>query len=218
MDVKIKAKPKVELVNKEIPHLLLPGEVGAVLELTVKDKDGRITGHRIMKSKSFVRQFLQLLWIKCQLLDGSSAPSIVVSTLGDVSSVRNSSYLLAANAAVNDDDYGILVGSGSTAPALGDYALETKIDHGTGAGQLQYSAVTFGAPTSDATTSQFTITRDFANASGGDVVVRELGLAVWALMATYADTYHLVIRDVITPLTVPNGQTLTVNYRIQTTV
>ena len=218
MDAHIKAKPKVDLISKEIPHLLLPGEVGAVLELIVKDKDGRVTEQRIIRSKSFVRQFLQLLWVKCQLLDGSSAPSIVVSTFGDVSSVRNSSYLLAANATVNDDDYGIIVGSGNTPPALSDYALETKIDHGTGAGQLQYSAVTFGAPTSDASTSQFTITRDFANASGGDVVVRELGLAVLAYITTYAETHHLVIRDAITPLTIPNGQTLTVNYRIQTTV
>jgi len=218
MDRQVKTKPKLEVTNDEILHLLVPGEVGAVLELVLKDKDGKITQRRIMKSKSFLRQFLPMLWLKCQLLDGQNAPSILYSTDGDPSSMRNSTLFMACNAPINNDDYGILVGSGATSPTLADYALETLIVHGTGSGQLQYSAVTFGAPSSDATTSQFTITRDFANGSGTDVVVREIGLAVRAYTAPYVDTYHLLIRDVISAITVPNGQTLTVNYRIQTVV
>ena len=60
MDTQVKAKPELEIVNEEqIPNLFVRGEVGAALELIVKDKDGRVTDQRIMKSRSFVRQLLE---------------------------------------------------------------------------------------------------------------------------------------------------------------
>ena len=69
-----------------------------------------------------------------------------------------------------------MVGTGNTAPTINDYNLESKISHGTGAGQLQYGAVTFGEPTCDASSCHFTITRDFSNSSGAEIVVYEIGL------------------------------------------
>jgi len=214
----IKLKPELKIIGKEeIPHLLVPGEVGAVLELTVKDKNGKITEHRVMPSKSFVRQFLELLWI--QAYQVSELVCEDIRTTGNiVEGIPESGILFNSNALVNDDVYGIIVGSGTTAPTISDYALETAIAHGAGAGQLQYSAVTFGAPASDATTSQFTITRDFANASGGAITVNEIGLYVKAYRYNI-DYYFLTIRDVIGGgISVPNGQTLTVNYRPQAVV
>ena len=52
MDVKVKAEPKTEIVK---PKEVEQNEVlTAILELTVKDKDGKVTEHRVLKSESFV--------------------------------------------------------------------------------------------------------------------------------------------------------------------
>lgn len=220
MKAEIKVKPKLEVIKEEIPHLLVPGEMGAVLELTVKDKNGKVTDHRIMKSKSFVRQFLELLWIQSYQI-----PELICYTLRDTSNVlqdiAESGYIFACDALANNDTFGIIVGTGTTAPTIDDYAVGTKIPHGTGVGppvELQYGAVTFGAPASDATTSQFTVTRDFANASGAAATVNEIALYVKGYIYN-SDYYFMAIRDVIAGgISVPDGQTLTVNYREQAVV
>jgi hypothetical protein len=214
----LKAKPQLEVINSEkIPHLLVPGEVGLILELTLKDRDGKVTDHRLMRSKSFVRQFLELLWIQCVQIPEVLTYSVrgTDNTLYDL---FLSGWIFASNAGVGDTSFGTVVGSGTTAPAIDDYKLESIIAHGVGAGQLQYSAVTFGAPASDSTTSQFTITRDFANGSGAAVTVNEVGLYVKGYTYNLAH-YFLAIRDVIAGgISVPDGQTLTINYREQAVV
>ena len=218
MGTEIRAKPELKVIREEeIPHLLIPGEVGAVLELIVSDKGGKITEQRVLKSKSFVRQFLELLWVQANLLHVDSAYSIR-DTGNTLRAIRFSGYLFRAGAGSGVVTYGISVGTGTTAPTINDYVIQTAIAHGTGAGQLQFSAVTFGAPASDSTTSQFTITRNFANGSGGAITVNEIGLYVYALGDGTA-YYFMTIRDVISGgISVPNGQTLTVNYRLQAVV
>lgn len=218
VEAQVKAKPDAKIIKEgEIPHLLVPGEMGAVLELIVKDKDGKVTEKRTLKSKSFVRQFLELLWIQAfNILE--TAPYGVRDTSNVVRNICNSAYSFAANGGPGITTHGIVVGAGTTAPTINDYALVALITHGVASGQLQYSAVTFGAPASDATTSQFTITRDFANASGASITVNEIGLHVKGYI--YNSTYYfLVIRDIVAGgIAVPNGQTLTVNYREQVVV
>jgi len=218
MNSEIKAKSSLNVIEPEkIKPLLLPGEVGATLELTVKDKDGKITEHRgPMRSESFVRQFLELFWI--QALSLGRPTSYDVRDTGNVlQSICCSSYAFAADAGAGDVTLGIIVGTGAVAATIDDFVLGTPIAHGVGGGQLQYGGVAFGAPAADATTSQFTITRDFANGSGGPITVNEIGLYVEGGVWT-ATFEFLAIRDVIGGgILVPNGQTLTVNYRPQAT-
>ncbi|MBA7700468.1 hypothetical protein ES703_109182 [subsurface metagenome] len=213
-------KPELKIIREEeIPHLLVPGEMGAILELTVKDKNGKVTDHRVMRSKSFVRQFLELLWVQAFQIP-YPAPYSVKDTSNTSRNIWGSSRTFGSTAASGDVTHGIIVGTGSTAPTIDDYAIETLIDHDASpptAGRLQYGAVAFGAPASDATTSQFTITRDFANASGGAITVNEIALYVKGYGAT--TYYFMAIRDVIAGgISVPDGQTLTVNYREQAVV
>lgn len=217
----IKLEPELKIIRKEeIPHLLVPGEMGAILELTVKDKDGKVTEHRVMRSKSFVRQFLELLWIQAFQIP-EVAPYNMRDTANALQDICESYSTFAADGGVGVVTHGIIVGTGSTAVTIDNYQIETLIDHDAApptAGRLQYGAVTFGAPASDATISQFTITRDFANASGGAITVNEIALYVkgYKFMTTY---YFMIIRDVIAGgIAVPNGQTLTVNYREQAVV
>jgi len=217
MDRQVKTKPKLEVAKEPIPHSLLPGEIGAVLELTVEDKRGKVTDHRIMRSKSFTRQFLELLWVQAFQIP-EIAPYSVRDTGNILRDICESGFTFAANGDAGNTAQGIIVGTGTTAPTINDYAIETLIAHGVAAGQLQYSAVTFGAPASDATTSQFTITRDFANASGGAITINEIALYV-AGFKYNTSYYFMTIRDVIAGgISVPDGQTLTVNYREQVVI
>ena len=43
--------------NEAIKHLLMPGEVGAILEWEIRDKNGKLANSGFKKSESFVRQF-----------------------------------------------------------------------------------------------------------------------------------------------------------------
>lgn len=226
-DVKLNSAQRIDKVKPD--HIVFePGEIGAVLEITVKKKDGSIREHRVMKSESFVRQFLDLLMMQAAMANELSYHEIrdITNTLRRIAF---SGETFATDAAANDDTYGIMVGTGNTAPTISDYALETKINDGVGAGELQYGGVTYGLPTSSATESHFTITRDFSNASGGDITVEEIGLyvrAMYAWIGDYAERtdsgtefpVFMTIRDVTGGITIPNGETLTVNYRLQAMV
>ena len=62
----IKSKQKAHRLKPD--HVVLePGEMGAILELTVKKKDGTIREHRVQKAESFVRQFLDLLMMQAAM-------------------------------------------------------------------------------------------------------------------------------------------------------
>ncbi len=218
----ITATPGLKVLKPtEIPHLLLPGEMGAVLDWVVTDKDGKITSQGMKRSESFVRQFLELLWIQCfpigeivgyPILDtGNVLRTLVLPTM----------YHWKVGAIIGDITYGLVVGTDATAPTINDYHLGTIILHDAApptAGRMQYGAVAFGAPSADATTSQFTVTRNFANASGGLITVNEIGMYVIGARNTVVYNF-MTIRDVIGGgIAVPNGQTLTINYRPQAVI
>lgn len=229
MDKQIMGKPSIGAVKdlktidpKTIPHVLEEGELGVAIEwMVTNNKTGKVTEHVIKRSESYVIQFLQLL--RAQMVQVSQNNTVEVRDTSNT--LRNIyihpftsalGYLFDVNGAVNTTDFGIVVGTGAVAPTINDYVLGTLIAHGVGAGQLQYSAHTFGAPASDATTSQLTITRNFANGSGGAINVNEVGLYCRAYDGN--ERFFCIIRDVTGGIAVPDGQTLTVNYRPQAVV
>ena len=228
MEAQVKSKTGLTRVRHD-KELMKPGEMGAVLELVVKDKSGKVTERRTMRSESFVRQFLEMLF--CQVAgifyrSGQPySPTVVYAKDigGHKRPVFTSDEIFNAAGGVGNTSMGITVGTGTTLPTMDDYQLEAICGHGSGANQFEYGGVTYGLPTSDATTSHFTITRDFANNSPGLVTVSEIGLYVKAEAVRYGgwteDRYFMVIRDVISGgIDVPVGQTLTVNYREQAVV
>lgn len=201
----------------------IPGQVEAIIELVVTRKDGSVRERRAMKSESFVRQFLDLLMVQ---MDGVPwvQPLDVRDTSNVLRQVTSGKQTFAANAPTGDATFGIVAGTGNTAPTITDYALQAQVAHGVGAGQLQYGNVAYGLPASDATTSSFTITRNFANASGNPITVNEIGLYVKAQEGRFDGSARqtrifMTIRDVLAGgIAVPNGETLTVNYRFQCVV
>ncbi len=198
------------------------GEFGAVLEAAVKGPCGDIRHRLRAKSRSFTKQFIFILWCEaCMQCNDWATPvaadyGVVMTDIGGPSrsGVQARAGNLYLNGGAGDINRGLVVGIGTNAPTIDDFKLQSQIGHGTGPGQLQYSAVTFGAPSTDGAVSQFTVTRDFANNSGAAVVVYEAGLYCRAYPGTEA--YFCIVRDVISSgIVVNNGETLTLNYRIQ---
>ncbi len=223
LEAKVRTTPEI---NKQF----LPGEMGAVLDWEVRDtKTGKLVSEGIKKAESFTRQFFDLLLLKFMNSPGLS-PLQVRDTSNVLQEICNWAGIFATNAPAGDITFGIVVGTVGGGPTVNDFALANIILHDAApptAGRLQYSIGTWGAPASDATTSQFTITRNFANASGGGITVNELGLYVkgisgkpW-LASSQAGIvrYFMTIRDVIAGgILVGNGQTLTINYRPQVVI
>ncbi len=223
----VKTRNALDIKNpNSIPHLLEEGEIGAILEWEVRDSktgllnilpDGKPNqGQR--KAESFLRQFMDLFYVMACGMYGLTSYK-VTNNANIPQGVDASAWTFACNALANDATFGIIVGTGNAAPTINDYVIQTLIAHGAGAGQLQYGIVTYGAPASDATTSQFTITRNFANASGAPITVNEIGLYVKGYGYGTISGYFMTLRDVIGGgIAVPNGQTLTINYRPQVVV
>lgn len=74
--------------------------------------------------------------------------------------------------------YGILVGTGTTAPATADYDIETQISHGVAAGNLQYGACSVSAAGVVGANVDLVIVRPFINGSAGTVTIRNIGLVL----------------------------------------
>jgi len=220
MDTKLEIQKRVGL-NVPDYELFEPGEFGAVLEIAVRDRDGNIKEQWKKKSESFTRQFFDLLLV--QALNASDMyPLQITDITGELRDITMHSQTFQANGGVGDTANGIVAGTGQVAPTISDYVLGALIGHGSAVGQLQYGGMTFGLPTSNLTTSIFTLTRVLSNASGDAITVYELGL--------YANGYgarpdsgqirglfrFMTIRDVIgIGIVIQNGESLTVNYRFQ---
>ena len=228
-------KPKIgSTINPEIirPNdvktLLGEGELGCMLDWRVwNPKTNEILEEHTQKSESFVQQFLQLLmveFIKPFIGVGNLLPQVrdITNTLRycQWSSMQNQSSInLSVFANAGTTNQGIVCGTGNTAPAITDYALQTPIANGAGAGQLQYGGTSYALPGTDGvSTSQLTITRSFTSNAGG-ITVNEIGLYCYSKDTAGQDRNFMIIHDVIAGgIAVPAGQTLTINYRPQATI
>ncbi len=112
---------------------------------------------------------------------------------------------------VGDDVHGIVVGSGTGAPSYSDYALGTKILHGTTSGKLYYYDCTWNTYgfTSPTKKRQLVWQRQFKNGSGADLTVNEIG---YYYVGNYIQTF-MFCRDVIGGgLNFQNGQYYLVQF------
>jgi len=181
-------------------------------QVCVREQSGLLVLETELRpAHSFTKQFAQLLY-NIGLGAAYANPTAVTNTGGSsVTNVLNMTLLTNAGTAVQT--WGIQVGTGTAAESINDTALNTLIAHGTSVGQLQYGPVTFGAPSTTATTTTFRHTRVFTNGSGGTVTVQEIGLT-----SGDATNNFLLVRDLTGAVAVTNGQQLTVNYDFTTTI
>jgi hypothetical protein len=160
--------------------------------------------------KSFVRQFIDIM--RVQMAQSSAS---IKDTSGAMQSYGFNNQAFRVNAGAGDAAWGIQVGTGTNAVAIGDYTLQSQISHGTGSGQLQYGAVSVGTVAVIPPSAEFTIARTFTNLSGADITVNEVGLV--HAYGTPTAYYFLLERSLLS-FVIPNGESRTVTYKIKVTV
>lgn len=176
--------------------------------LNVHDKKGRRVRHKEFWSQSFLLHFIELLYVQhAQLAIGVrdvlstnraltltgtahldqkfTKPNLRVTAPAGDAPVRvvvgaNSNTTPVVSWQYTGEHFGLVVGTGTTAPTTVDDKLESQIPHGEAAAELLYggcevSGLQFGAlPGGHA--GEFTIRRYFTNNSGGVVKVCEAGI------------------------------------------
>jgi len=194
--------------------------------IEVKDRYGRVKKRtRLHKADSFTLQFLGAVggWLThAYLAENAVYSGPCKNTLGSTMYYVVSSPAMwgftAVFAADDNDDYGIVVGTGTTPPTNVDYKLETQIAHGTGAGELDYGTHSFTTPQVVGSNVDMVISRTFYNGSGAKVTISEIGVYEYSARPHYGTDSACIIRDVITPVDVENGETVSVQYTLRTTV
>jgi hypothetical protein len=174
------------------------------IEWELKDPKGRIVKRGKQPMKSWVKQWLQFLYLYF------AQTSVSVTDTGGTSRTvaPNTAPVLSLNAGSGVSTYGIVVGSSDTPVTRDDNKLGSQISHGTGVSQLMYGAMSHDAPTTYSTGYLIRAIRVFTNNSGDSVTVKEVGVYCNA-----SGNYFCLIRDVLsTPVTIPNGYSWTVRY------
>ena len=174
--------------------------------ITVRDKSGKVIEQKEGKGDSVLDN-----WIKLFESIKTGTAWTPNDTSGSSCSISNLAITsCAGHAPAGDDDYGILVGTGTDPVDITDYQLASKISHGTGSGQLSYgetSSYTDGSGLQQDRGMQ----RSFDNNSGADITIKEIGM-VLKINDGSSDYYIMVMRDVISDTTVPNGGRVTIEY------
>ncbi len=122
----------------------------------------------------------------------------------------------AANTPAATTTYGILVGTGTTAPASLDYAMQTLTAQGSSANQ-QYQATAVGSSGVVGANVDTVIARVLVNGSGETITIREVGLAILQIDSAGTQRYFLVAHDAVNQA-IANGEIAIVSYDIRTTV
>jgi len=159
---------------------------------------------------------------------GTSTPALsntysfvgtVFTTAGSPSSYTSPSPSMIGTS--GDQRAGIVIGTGNAANTTSTYALQSQIQNGTGAGQMQYGSTNVASLVTSGNTVSFQVNRTFTNNSGASITVAEVGIYCFITtnQASGAVTTFAFARDVLaTPVTVANTTPITVYYTIQLTI
>ena len=210
------------------------------LSVALFNREGKLLREVRQPSRSFTKQFIGFLYNFHAYAD-FSMPDISNTARAVNSAYNQYSLHLAAKgggvaepfagqtpgsgaaygyaASLLGDSIGIQVGSNATAPTPTDYAMNTRIAHGQAAGQLVYAGCEVEPPVISAPNATMLIRRYFTNKSGGNVIVREVGLYAIGTTGTAEGYAFLICRDALaTDITVLNNELLRVEYTMQVTV
>jgi len=183
------------------------------IELELRDKDGKLLEKRRFPSHTYVYPFFVCLDahlasrnMSVTKIDGTTAGT-------DVLNYTNGYITFLGNASYGDTSKGIVIGTSDTPYSPTQYKLQSIISHGSGVGQMLYSAQTTDPPQQVTGGYRIVFSRVFTNASGSSITVKEIGI----YMYTYNVGNFMMARDVIAPVTVGNGQSLTVRYILSLT-
>ena len=187
-----------------------------------------------MKAHSFTLQFSQLYieGTMCHTRDVaptnySYSNNVIKDQNGTLFCLQNSLYtrnfsdylggggVLGVQAGTSLTTYGILVGTGTSAPTNADYKLQTIIANGSSSGQLLYQATSVGAAAIVGANVDTVICRIVVNGSGGSITLKEVGLAT---QTGYGYGYNFLIAHDSVDQAIANTEVAVISYVIRTTV
>jgi len=187
---------------------------GTRYSIVIRDKDGKVLKRLSAPSKSFLKRWNEALY----MYFAQVSPRNVKNTAGASPETATSVPIFTMDAPIADDDWGIVIGTGDTAVDVDDYALETIIAEGVGAGQMSYAACSVSLAAVAGDNCDYIVSRAITNDSGDTITVKESGI-YFKLWTSGGAPYYCGIRDVFeTPLELPNGGSVSVNYTIRITV
>ncbi|MBA7649498.1 hypothetical protein ES703_57295 [subsurface metagenome] len=177
--------------------------------VVVRDRHGKVLSRERRRSRSFLKQWNQLVYAHM----ADTAVSIT-DTGGTPRSITRNNVDLDLSVSAGVTTHGIRVGTGNTAVAIDDYAVETPIEEGVGVDEMNHLICTVATSVVAAPSCSFVVSRSIVNNSAAEITVREAG--IYMLMYIYP---FCATRDVFgTPQAVPVGGTITVNWTIKVTV
>lgn len=196
--------------------------------LNILDKDKNlIKKGRAYKTKSFVKQFLQL-WYRDIIVTSFTVKD--TSGTNQLDASGNNLYHSPMTGGESNDftitdtnDYfvggnetGIVIGTGTNAVTPSDYQLQTIIADGDSSSQMKYYGGRYDNYTVDTGTdeSSFDVSRLFKNDSGGSITINEIGFYCLDL-----DKKYCIIRDKLTSgVAVSDTEYLEVTYTFKIVV
>lgn len=181
-------------------------KIGIKIAFQGIDKDGNLLDDKVeCEGNSWIIQYFTAFW--AYTMNGNTyVTGQTTKDTGGTTRTANMTVSIIFNALAGNADGGIMVGTGNTAVALADYALATKIAHGTSANQLQYGTHSTNTITGT-TTLSWIVTRAFTNSSGGNITIAETGIG-------HDTSYNFLIeRSVLaSTYTVNNGAACVCTY------
>ena len=194
-------------------------DISLEYEIIVKNKDNEIIKEIRKPAKSFVKNFMISLRA-CFLRQNLTATTVAGTTAPIIHLIISSRVVLLSrfnilNSLSNDDSYGIVVGSGNDPVWINDTKLSNQIKNGVLANEILYISNTTITNTFSPTSSKTYIHRAFLNQSGGTITINEIG--VYGLGGSNRGINpFLIIRDVITPITLHHHDQMEIKYIITT--
>jgi len=177
----------------------------------------------IQKSDSILQPFMQYLQQTLTGVASTSATATYLPVSGVIAidgATHNFVSVISGGAGSGAANGGIVIGTSNVANSPSTYALQSEIQNGTGAGQMQYGATSVASLVTSGNTVSFQANRTFTNNSGASITVAEVGIYEWIWVSSPAGNVTVAIaRDVLaTPVTVANTTPITVYYTIQLTI
>jgi hypothetical protein len=111
----------------------------------------------------------------------------------------------------NNGTFGIVVGTGTNLPKSTDVNMQTKINNGVGAGQLNHGVTSSPGSGYYGSTIDLWWTRMFSNASRGAITLKEIGMICSGYSTAGALAYFLILRDAVN-FTINNGEYVLVSF------
>lgn len=115
------------------------------------------------------------------------------------------------------NEWDVVIGRSDKAVDVRDIYVHDRIMPGSGDGQAAHGNLTINAQTTDKPTSKFVLTKPFTNQGTTTIEVKEIAV-ISQLYRNSEDVEYIgmsMIRDVLgSPLSVPAGKTLTVDYEV----